>query len=96
LPELPLGYFEREDMKKGGVKHVLAWYARSLEALEYDVTLHPSFGDYASGVMASEVRHDFINNDSFMQKHYPPRKLIGLDRNFLWSPPTLPSTRRRK
>jgi hypothetical protein len=96
VPQLPLGYFEREEMKKGGLQHVVAHYASSLETLEYDVTLHPRFRVYACGVMANGVPYDSIHNDSFMQKHYPPRKLVGLDGNFLWAPPMLPSARGRK
>ena len=43
-------------MKVGGVKHLIAWFARSLEASDYDVLRHPSFDDYARGVMASNAR----------------------------------------
>jgi hypothetical protein len=51
---LPLGYAEREDMKIGGLSTIVALYARSLAAQDYDVKEHPSFFDYACGLMASE------------------------------------------
>ena len=54
LQPLPLSHDEREDLKHGGVPHILAWFARSLEALKYNYLEHPPFCDYACGVMASE------------------------------------------
>src|SRR5262245_61579540 len=51
-PPLPLSYAERERLKTGGLSHIVAWYARSLRCLEYDYDAHPSFEDYARGVMA--------------------------------------------
>jgi hypothetical protein len=51
---LPLGYDEREALKRGGLPTVVALYARSLEGRDYDLEEHPSFDDYACGVMASE------------------------------------------
>ena len=51
---LPLSHNEREDLKVGGVKHLMAWFARSLEGLDWKFWQHPSFDDYARGVMASD------------------------------------------
>ena len=87
LQPLPLGYEERESLKSGGASHVLAWYARSLEAREYDVKEHPPFIDYARGVMASEHAPDFIKNDTALQKRFPPRPLHGLISGLYWLPP---------
>ena len=64
LQPLPLSYNDREDLKLGGAPHILAWFARSLEALKYNYLEHPPFCDYARGVMASEHAPDFIRNDS--------------------------------
>src|SRR5205809_7736582 len=44
---LPLSYDECEDLKHGGVLHILAWYARSVACLGYLIEEHPSFDDYA-------------------------------------------------
>ena len=54
LKPLPLGYNEREALKHGGIDHVLAWFARSLDCRHYDFATHPSFDEYARGVMASK------------------------------------------
>src|SRR4051794_4365587 len=42
-PPLPLSYGERESLKCGGLPHIVAWFARSLEACDYDFDVHPSF-----------------------------------------------------
>jgi hypothetical protein len=61
LPPLPLSYEEREDMKRGGLPHIIAWYARSLADRYYrDLAGHVSFTPYAWGVMASPYAPDFI------------------------------------
>ncbi len=86
---LPLGYAEREDMKIGGLSTIVALYARSLAAQDYDVKEHPSFFDYTCGLMASE----FIGGYYRMQKNeglrnrFPPRVLPGLGPGLCWQPP---------
>lgn len=87
LQLLPLGYDERERLKHGGVDHIESWYARSLEAREYDVNEHPSFDDYACGVMASQHTSPFIKDDEALQRRFPPRRLNGLTSGLLWLPP---------
>jgi hypothetical protein len=87
LQPLPLGYDEREALKGGGAPHILAWYARSLEALDYDIAVHPKFHDYACGVMASsEHAPDFITQDKELQRRFPPRLLSGLIPGLIWQP----------
>ena len=83
---LPLSYNEREDLKHGGVPHILAWFARSLEARYYDYLEHPPFDDYACGVMASEHAPDFIKKEQLL-KRFPPRPLDGLGPGLYWEPP---------
>ena len=88
LQPLPLGYNERESLKKGGATHVLAWYARSLDVLAYDIIQHPSFYDYACGVMASsEHAPAFITADPLLQRRFMPRPLSGLISGLIWLPP---------
>jgi hypothetical protein len=88
LQPLPLGYGERESLKRGGASHILAWYARSLDALDYDVIQHPSFHDYACGVMAcSEHVPASITRDKELQGRFPPRPLSGLISGLIWLPP---------
>jgi hypothetical protein len=83
---LPLSYNEREALKHGGVPHILAWFARSLEARYYDYLEHPPFDDYACGVMASEHTPDFIKKKQLL-KRFPPRPLDGLGPGLYWEPP---------
>ena len=83
---LPLGYGERESLKHGGVDHILAWYARSLADQNYDVLKHPSFYDYACGVMASPDTHNRVREDEQLRKRFPPCPLDGLDRHLYWKP----------
>jgi hypothetical protein len=88
LQPLPLGHDEREPLKRGGAPHILAWYARSLEALDYEVGRHPTLYDFARGVMASsEHAPDFITENSELQRRFPPRLLPGLISGLIWLPP---------
>ena len=86
---LPLSYDEREDMKVGGLKHLVAWFARSLECLDWKFWEHPSFDDYARGVMASDETPYFIKKDEELQRRFPPRTLSGLGSGLCWKPPAL-------
>jgi hypothetical protein len=88
-PPLPLGYNEREDLKVGGLKHLVAWYACSVACQDYAVEKHPSFYDYACGLIASEHAPDFVKKDEALRKQYPPRPLAGLGPALVWEPPAL-------
>jgi len=84
-PPLPLSYGEREHLKRGDLGHLVALYARSLAEQRYDVKRHPSFHDYACGVMASGL---FAGEDSEdLLRRFPPRPLAGLDDGLYWAPP---------
>lgn len=100
MQPLPLGYAEREHLKDGSPQHILAWYARSLADLNYDVLQHPSFYDYACGVMASpKSTFPCIAKNAELLKRFPPRPLDGLDSHLYWKPSkrtqAQASTRRR-
>ena len=85
LQPLPLGYAEREQRKRGGADTILGWYARSLDfCRNYDVLEHPSFNDFARGVMASEFCPDSIKNNETLQRRFPPRPLEGLNNGMVW------------
>ena len=88
-PPLPLGYDEREDLKVGGLKHLVAWYSSSLACLDYAVWDHPSLDEYARGVMASDETPDFIKKDEELLKRFRPRTLTGLQPGLCWKPPSL-------
>jgi len=96
-PPLPLSHIEREDLKGTGLlPHMVAWYARSLENREYDVKEHPSFADYASGVLweaqlpvGSLVTLPNRPPDEVqeLKKRFPPRMLKGMSPGLYWEPP---------
>jgi hypothetical protein len=87
LQPLPLDYAERERLKDGTARHILAHYARSLADHDYDVERHPSFYDYACGWMASPVnRNRRAANDPELRKRFPPHPLEGLDPHLYWHP----------
>jgi hypothetical protein len=86
LQPLPLGYTERELCKRQG-EHILAWYASSLECRDYDYNAHPSFDDFACGLMASEFVPYFIATNAALKKRFPRRKLAGIGPGLLWAPP---------
>jgi hypothetical protein len=90
-PLLPLSHGDREDYKRmGGLPTLVALYARSLEAFDYDVERHPSFFDYACGVMASEHNgYSFLKEDEELRKRFPPRHLAGLGTGLYWRLPAL-------
>jgi hypothetical protein len=83
-PPLPLSYGEREHLKRGDLGHLVALYARSLAEQGYDIERHPSFHDYACGVMASGL---FDPGDEGLRRRFPARRLAGLDNGLYWSPP---------
>jgi hypothetical protein len=88
LQPLPLGWSERQDMPRCGAKHILYWSARSLAHLDYDITLHPSFYDYACGTLAHQNEGSQLLEE--LRDRFPPRLLPGLDRSTAdWSPPTV-------
>jgi hypothetical protein len=87
---LPLGAMERSNVRRDGVGSIFVWFARSLAHLDYDITLHPSFYDYACGALAFE--HEGSERLEQLKHRFPPRLLPGLDRSTRdWSPPTVPS-----
>jgi hypothetical protein len=86
-PVFPIGYAERERLKIGGLPLMVAWYARSLAGRGYNFAEHPSFDDYAAGVMASEeYAPDIIRTNEDMRKRFPPRPLAWLRSGLYWRP----------
>ena len=89
-PFLPLSYEERERLKVGGLEHMVALFARSLAALDYDFKSHPSFDDYARGVMASPNAPEFIKKDLDLRRRFSPGSLRGLGSGLIWRPQAIP------
>lgn len=95
-PPLPLGYDERESVKgTSPLGTIVGLYARSLESCRYDLELHPSFYDYACGVLASEFNgHPGLASDPAMLLRFPPCKLVGMVSGLYWEQPKAKSKRK--
>jgi hypothetical protein len=103
-PRLPLEYWECERVRWSGrpLDYLTGQYAKCVVAL-YKVKSHPSFDDYARGVL---WEHDNVPGSAIpfqpeqlaeMKRRFPPRKLEGLQ-CFCWRPPRrqkLPKNTRR-
>ena len=59
-----------------------------IRARGWDYTMHPSFGDFASSMLASDyVQHlDFLKNDEELRKRYLPRALYTIGPSGVWEP----------
>jgi hypothetical protein len=86
-PQLPLSRAERAKLERGGLPHLVAWYAESLASdCRYKYWEHPSFEDYARGVLASPYCHEHIKQDSQLRERFPPKPLHGLGPGRIWVP----------
>lgn len=83
-PLLPITRGERQALKEGGISHLAAWYAESLMRMDYDMDTHPSFDDYARGVMASPHAPDSIKQDQELRRRFPPNPLAHLGSGLVW------------
>jgi hypothetical protein len=87
-PELPLSHADVENYRNArGLKGVVGFYARSLSRQEYDVQTHPSFDDFARGLMAINTDLWGIEKDEKLKKRFPPRPLPGMTPSAFWDPP---------
>jgi hypothetical protein len=87
LQPLPLGCHEMEEAKlQGCAGRMLAWYSRSLAHNDCDIQQHPSFYEYACGILAFEREGSELLEQ--LKRRFPPRLLPGLDNGTGdWSPP---------
>jgi hypothetical protein len=87
-PPLPLSDNEIEDYRNArGLKGVVGFYARSLYRHDYDVQTHPSFEDFARGLMAINTGLWRIEKDPQLRMRFPPRPLAGMTPGAYWAPP---------
>jgi hypothetical protein len=87
-PPLPLSPNDIEDYRIArGLAGIVGFYARSLLANEYDIRRHPSFEDFASGLMACDSGLWGIENDENLKRRFPPRPLNGMGAGLCWEPP---------
>jgi hypothetical protein len=86
-PPLPLSINDVEDYRRArGLKGVVGFYARSLSGQGYDVQKHPSFNDFACGLMTINTGGWGIEKDEDLKRRFPPRPLAGMTSAF-WDPP---------
>jgi hypothetical protein len=89
-PPLPLSHADEEDYRNArGLKGVVGFFARSLSNQGYDVQEHPSFDDFARGLMALAVAKGLWNleKDETLIRRFPPRPLQGMTPTAFWAPP---------
>lgn len=87
-PSLPLSVAEQDALRyHDPLGHLVAEFARSLEANDWDFRNHPGFDDFARGALASEYSPDFTRKNSALCKRYPPRRLRGLGPGQIWQNP---------
>jgi hypothetical protein len=92
-PALPLTSIDVEDYRTArGLKGIVGFYARSLsrdgyDRQAYDVCNHPSFNDFACGLMAINTGDWGIEKDEDLKKRFPPRPLEGMTPSAYWAPP---------
>jgi hypothetical protein len=106
-PPLPLSHSDVEDYREArGLAGVVGFYARSLSRSgygrkSYNVERHPSFEEFARGLMAINTGLWGIENDEYLRKRFPPRPLVGMTPGAYWAPPkeyaeTMAERRRRQ
>jgi hypothetical protein len=92
-PPLPLSHEDIEDYRKaGGLTAVVGFYARSLSRggygrQSYEVSNHPTFHDFACGLMAISTGLWGIEKDAQLRLRFPPRPLAGMTPGAYWAPP---------
>jgi hypothetical protein len=92
-PRMPTDDYERNRAKyaAGLLGFITAQFIWSLEN-QHDLTVHPSFADFASGLLWQHENIGGCTELPFtpqqlpeMKRRYPPRKLEGLE-HFCWRP----------
>lgn len=87
-PPLPISHNDVETYRNArGLAGVVGFYARSLYRQNYDVRKHPSFDDFARGLMATNTGLWGIDKDDNLKRRFPPRPLAGMTPGAYWAPP---------
>ena len=87
-PPFPISEIDVEDYRSArGLKGVIGFYARSLYGQDYDYRTHPSFEDYACGLMTINTGLWGIEKDPALRRRFPPRPLEGMTPSAHWEPP---------
>jgi hypothetical protein len=86
-PPLPLSGFEQDELRyHDPLGHLVTDFARSLEANGWEINGHPSFEEFARGVLASKYAPDFTRKNEALCKRYPPKPLPGIGPGQVWRP----------
>jgi hypothetical protein len=86
-PPLPLSPCEQAELKyRDPLGHLVVDFACSLESNGWDVNGHPSFEDFARGVLASDYAPKFTRLNEALRKRYPPRQLQYITPGVTWRP----------
>jgi hypothetical protein len=89
-PPLPLADEIENYRQAGGLKRVIGFYARSLEIQDFDYRKHPSFHDFARGLMALAMEGGVwdLEKDTSLIHRFPPLPLPGMiAAGSYWEPP---------
>jgi hypothetical protein len=72
-----------------GLIGVVGFFARSLASQDYDLRKHPSFDDFARGLMAFALEYGLWNleKDDTLIKRFPPFSLPCMTPSAYWAPP---------
>lgn len=87
-PQLPLSDIELADLKfTDPLSHIVSCFGYSLRSHDWNFNSHPSFEDFARGVLASDHAPDFLRADKAICERYPPRRLRYMGRGLCWEKP---------
>jgi hypothetical protein len=91
-PALPVTQMGWEDMRHDhecGLNPLIGFYSRSLSFRDWQVHNHPSFEDFARGLLANDNGHWDLPQrvGPAVLKRYPPRALAGMTPHGYWAPP---------
>ena len=86
-PALPLSYGDRESLKGSSLGYIVALFARSIAVRGFNTEGHPSFDEYARGVVASPFAPDIVRLDEGLRLRFPPKQLPGLGSGLIWKGP---------
>jgi hypothetical protein len=93
-PPLPLSHADVEDYRStSGLARIVGFFARSLSRQgygrqRYDVCKHPSFEDFARGLIALAKERGLrgLEQDETLIRRFPPRPLVGMTPSAYWDP----------
>jgi hypothetical protein len=86
LPLLPWDWDGMRYGSTGGLPTLIGFYARSLSFQDWRVQNHPSFEDFARGVMVFPNIRERAGQDPLVTTRYPPRSLVGMHDGAFWEP----------